>query len=620
MVDDITRDEVFFLEGVSDTSSGDLEWKKRLVSSAWVGDGITDAEQQFFYHLMATGERWPEVARALASFPTLIADAPATLRTHAVASVSAIQDRDHLLLLTRAAWYADGLSPAEAAFITAIRTIAHQYPDLFQPLVDDFHAQSTTVTLPLAGEVTIWVFQNTPFPADERLLERIAAAAAAGETFLQTPFPTDHIILLVTDPAEPGFETGGWHFSTHMLLPRRDGEVPNVAHETAHYFFAGGPFWLQEGAANFLEYHVIAEEDPVARRAFVERKADSCLANSGFENIRHRVLREGVAAGSRICEYFLGERFLFRVSDVMGQASLGAALRELFPTESLPPRLEEAGIDEEEHVYRTLAKHVPEEREAEFNAVYREFHGGFDGFEEPGEPDDHGNTPASTTPLAVEERVEGVLDYPFDEDFFSIPLDGEVKYEVIFEHAITTSSLGLFAVRGDLIVRFESGAGLTDRLVTPPASTVYYLAVQNFGGEAAPYALLVREVPLAEDDHGDFLTTATDIAIGETLTGVLHDGTDSDVFRFHLEANRLYEMDIIPPMGKVIRSWLYDGEGFAPEGWYGNSFTAAEEGYGDSIIFDTSHAGTHYLVVDGAQESDLEYRVTITVGEGNGLE
>ena len=213
-------------------------------------------------------------------------------------------------------------------------------------------------------------------------------------------------------------------------------------------------------------------------------------------------------------------------------------------------------------------------------------------------------------------RAEGVLDHAFDDDYFSIFLDHERKYEVIFKHSVSTSSVAMFAGGGRRIVQFESGARLTDRLVLPPASASYYFAVQNFGGEAAPYSLLVRELPSVEDDHGDSLASATAIVVGEKTEGVLHDGTDFDYFRFSVQDRREYCIEIIPPMGSVIRSWLYSEDGLTPGGWSGNDFIAAEEGYGDSFDLQAEEDGSYSVVVDGAQESNLPYSVTIAPIEG----
>ena len=68
-------------------------------------------------------------------------------------------------------------------------------------------------------------------------------------------FPTTDIILLVV-PNDAGI--GGGHHGTHMVLTRWLGNVNNIPHETAHYyfFFNFGQVWFREGAAQFVEAYV----------------------------------------------------------------------------------------------------------------------------------------------------------------------------------------------------------------------------------------------------------------------------------------------------------------------------------------------------------------------------
>ena len=614
-------------------TSEELAIEKLAQISYWEG--------RFSSYLDAIGELWPDAADALGDFPALVAEAPPTLRLHALINIHHFDDGDQYLSFATAPWYADGLSPAEVALIVTLPSIARWYPHLIQPLVDDFHSQSTTVTLPLAGEVTIWALQNTPFSPSDPLFQEIATTARMAESFLQLPFPTDHIILLVTDPSEPGFETHGWFYSSHMVLPRRDGSVPSVAHETVHYYFDTGPSWLFEGAANFMEYHVVAKEDPVARRATVEAEVGRCLER--IENIRHYVWRQRESnplPGD--CPYLLGEYFLLQVQDVLGSEALASALRAMFSEgkESLSP-----ADTREEFIYRTLAEHVPDGKEGAFRAIYQEIHGGFDGFEEWREPDDHSNEPRGSTHLPIDAIVRGSLDYSFDHDYFVAFLDAEQKYEVIFEHAVSSSSVALLTESGTFLVRFEAGAQLSDRITVPPKSgelappreparisllsdriTVppksawYHLAVQNFGGESAPYTLLVRELPRVEDDHGDSLTTATAMAIGEEVVGSLHDGTDSDYFRFTMQRNRSYDFQIVLGEGGAIRSWLYNQDGVTPEHWFGNNLGEPLGGSGHSLDFAPLESGDFYLMVDGARQNNLEYSVRVTAGEMVGPE
>ena len=106
--------------------------------------------------------------------------------------------------LTRQPWFADGLEDEEMALIVPLSIIYTESGspasrDLFNDLIDSHFTQSTTVSLPLAGDVTIWVLQSTPFPPDEDLSAIIEDTIRLSEGFLKTPFPITDVILLTTD-------------------------------------------------------------------------------------------------------------------------------------------------------------------------------------------------------------------------------------------------------------------------------------------------------------------------------------------------------------------------------------------------------------------------------------
>ena len=76
-------------------------------------------------------------------------------------------ERDHLFAQP---WYRDGLTAEETASIVPLPSTIQNAPQqrilapgLYSSLVESNFVQRKTVTLPLAGQVNIWVFQNTPF-------------------------------------------------------------------------------------------------------------------------------------------------------------------------------------------------------------------------------------------------------------------------------------------------------------------------------------------------------------------------------------------------------------------------------------------------------------------------
>ena len=253
--------------------------------------------------------------------------------------------------------------------------------------------RSRVVALPLAGEVTIYVVRNDPFPPDSGWLTSVEESARIIEEFMGEPFPTTDVILVVlnTDPSSGGvnFEyrheesrsgpvDGGFYSGNQMWMFRPDDRVVRedsvITHETAHYYFHIGPLWLVEGGAEFMTSYVL--HGPSRHlRSWV---GDICRHDDEpIENIRHyNYIRDhvydgdfGSSRGARLylCAYVMGEVFLGAVFDAIGEEAMSAAVRELY--------LERESTTEED-IYRAFLRHAPEDRKDVFRYVYRRLHGG----------------------------------------------------------------------------------------------------------------------------------------------------------------------------------------------------------------------------------------------------
>ena len=91
-------------------------------------------------------------------------------------------------------WFADSLGDEEVALVVVLGRV-HDQGALYHHLLQGYFVQSKTVSLPLAGDVNIRVFQNTPFPPHEDLLAVIEDVALITEQFTGEPFPTYWIKL-----------------------------------------------------------------------------------------------------------------------------------------------------------------------------------------------------------------------------------------------------------------------------------------------------------------------------------------------------------------------------------------------------------------------------------------
>ena len=415
--DEVSLDEALAFESFAFLMSNDLQLAKSIVGLEWFGDNITSPEQQTMKALYLISSTDIELARRIVNWPRFL-DGISWTETTALSSLIAIADQDielavywgekamnqagdlglHVLNgifnfiynprdygrielwngLTEQPWFTDGLDDEEAAFVTVLGYTALFQPELYPDLFQTPFIQSRTVSLPLAGDVNIWVFQSSPFPAGDDTLTSIERTVRTAEEFMGLPFPTTDIILLT------GKGVRGNHLGSVMNLPRLDtGVVYAVPHETAHYYF-GGSFtaagWFQEGGASFIEtlvHNQIGIGSLERRRFDLLGPLAYCTDVLKIKNIWELIHFTG-DRGS--CQYSMGEYFFLDVHKTLGPDAMAAALRDLSRSllksdmKLLPSGLTDSG--KEERIYYAFLKHTPVDKEEEFRGLYRRLHGG----------------------------------------------------------------------------------------------------------------------------------------------------------------------------------------------------------------------------------------------------
>ena len=381
--DDVTISEVQALKALTHISSADLELAKRLLSSPRFADDITRVESGVLHALGEIALHDPELALYWGGNAI---NGTGDLGLHVLRSIFDFVslESDSWNRLTEQPWYADGLDDEETAFVTVLGRMATNHPQLYQELLQTHFTQASTVSLPLAGEVNIWVFQSTPFPPDDDVLTIIEDTVRISERSMAVPFPTTDIILLIGNHGVRSINHGSF-----MVLPRLDtGEVRFVPHETAHYYFGHsfrGPAWLLEGGAQFIEALV---NDRTGVESLGDRRIglrDGLQGNYRYcsdvlkiENIWHLNHFDGEDPW---CKYHMGEYFLLNVYETIGQEAMMAALRDLSvillksDSKLLPSGfLSDNGW--EKKIYHALLKRTPSDRQEEFRKLYLRLHGG----------------------------------------------------------------------------------------------------------------------------------------------------------------------------------------------------------------------------------------------------
>ena len=337
--------------------------------------GITDALAEAFELLNDTD---PRLETKMWSMPWVI-DGITREEVKVIDRVADVARANPQLALTMAAqdWVVDGMDAAETAFwATALHMAGstRTYEDL--PKVRS--KQHRTISLPLAGDVNVWVMDTTVAPPGEDLLSTIEDTARIAEAFMQEPFPVTDIVLIVV----PEGELHGHHAGSYMVLSRRnDEDLWGVSHETGHYYFGANfrQLWLSEGGAQFIAAYV---NDRKGVQTMFDRRLELLGACTEFENIVDWQQRREYKGPSfpGVCDYDLGEKLLLNILETIGDDAMSAGLSEVYVSDAEFREQVLAGNllvrPSDERLYLAFLKHTPEDRKEALRELYLELHGG----------------------------------------------------------------------------------------------------------------------------------------------------------------------------------------------------------------------------------------------------
>ena len=671
-IDGITEDERWALSDLRHIVFNDIELAKTVVELPWFIDDIASYEQEALGVLNSIAYTDAELARMAANLPLFantitegyvhvqalhglrsIAEIDTDLawwlassvndqtrdliHIHVIESLWTVSHKgDTLRQLTSQPWFADGLDNEESAFLVVLCDIVEIAPQLYQDLLDSRFIQTKTISLPLAGDVNIYIVQTAPFPPDEDLLSIIEDAASIYEEFLGAPFPTTDAIIHVIDSvytAGNALRSSHGNWRVNLIRSEDTVSVGSLVHEIAHYYFTAastGPRWLTEGAAEFMEryfYYRTSDQDLSTIHANAMAEAQICTDGLSVENIQHLELTIRNRWSTdlwdlNICRYRMGENFLWNVYGLVGEEALSSALRELHLSELRRHKQTHRIAEVEEDIYRVFLKHAPADKKEEFRDLYQRLHGGTFAFEDVAFDDDHGDEAGLATEIAVGESVEGALDYILDFDYFRFRAEEGQRYRMTVTHdTLRSSSIALFAPDGTTGENHHWKAReMTSTgpriLWIAPTSDEYYFAVQNFGGKTGAYTLTITPVDPIEDDHGDTIATATNISLGEVVQGTVDGDFDYDYFQFQAVGGESYRVVIEPATLEHHHLHLYTADGvphyFDFEFGYlslDNRVRGSQTVIGELTA---PSSGPSYLAIDGARGSIGTYTVTIT--------
>ncbi len=372
VVDGITDDEQRAMDHIRAFAAIDTSMSERVAGSLWLSDGVTEDDLQMMADLRSLADSNAETAALVTTIP----DQTGRLMRYVLTRVQEIRHRDparwnHLLSQT---WLQDGLTEEEAALIVTVAGPAgYHSEETFQDLLQDGHVRSETISLPLAGEVDLFVVSSSKRDLMEDALDKMAFAIKSMEGYMGTPWPTSDAIALQGFELDLGPLPGGLHAGDHIVL--RGSEAQLVYHEVAHFYFKVPlPQWLNEGAAEFLADYtdrLTGGALPVGSSYFTYLGfITEICAPHGWDNVQGWIENKPDGLTNYFCPYMLGRVFLEGMHRALGNEVVVSALRELHGRS-----LDEDSIITEEDIYRAFLTNTPSTQRDEFHYLYLNFHG-----------------------------------------------------------------------------------------------------------------------------------------------------------------------------------------------------------------------------------------------------
>lgn len=321
----------------------------RIAALPWITDGLEEGNEfNAAERLVNIAIDAPEALDVLLNADSISErlsplHLPATLSLQRMA-----QNRpDRLAQLTRAGWFRDGLTEAEAAIVAALyERSGFQSPE-FDIIVSDPSILAVEIASARnrAGEIVpIAVIRSGSAPDDSPVITVAQLAVPFLEEMFDAPFPTPAIVIHVTQYVAG--TAAGTNHQTHVTLkPELDtNEEPDfgyhaIFHEIAHYYLYARPTWYAEGAADFTASYA----RHVTTGAPIESTNSPCAVTTSLFELERLLPADAGNTGAGVdpdlwqCNYSLGERLMLALYNQLGEERFLQGWRELYHTVAQQP-------------------------------------------------------------------------------------------------------------------------------------------------------------------------------------------------------------------------------------------------------------------------------------------
>ena len=211
---------------------------------------------------------------------------------------------------------------------------------------------------------------------------------------------------------------------------------------------------------------------------------------------------------------------------------------------------------------------------------------------------DHGDSRASATAIAVDASVAGRIDPGGDKDYFTITVSESTDLWVYTtgptdtRGELTDDIGGTLASNDD---RSVPGSTLNFSLRAIIPAGTYYIEVEGYRDTMGPYTLHVRAAAIP----GNSITNATEVALGTATPGRTTDSGSHNYFTFELDEESEVWIYTTGQLDTVVAlySWNIDLQRWLYMYAHDDGYIAGN--LRGTLIIDTLEAGTYYLAISG---------------------
>ena len=168
----------------------------RLLELPWITDGITDDEAESLgFIFLRLAEKDAALAREILEMD-FVSSATGTLGRDVIFIIGSLAQRhpDGFRRLIEQPWFVDGLTTEEVALMAVLPAEPERTAE-FDSLIRDGRVLSGSVSLPLAGEVGLFMVRRSPFSFPDNTLHMMEAAVEGMEDVIGVAWPGSHATL-----------------------------------------------------------------------------------------------------------------------------------------------------------------------------------------------------------------------------------------------------------------------------------------------------------------------------------------------------------------------------------------------------------------------------------------